>query len=192
MFELPKLPYGYDALEPAISKRTLEFHHDKHHASYVEKTNNLIKGTKFENADLETIIKLADGAIFNNGAQVWNHTFYFEQFSPDAQEKPQGELQKAIDRDFENFNNFKEEFNNAAATLFGSGWAWLVVDPDGKLEILQYQNAGNPIRDGKTPILTCDVWEHAYYLDRQNKRPAYIESFWKVFDWKVVDERFNK
>lgn len=192
MFELPKLPYDYNALEPAISKRTLEFHHDKHHASYVEKTNNQIKGTKFEDADLETIIKLADGGIFNNGAQVWNHTFYFEQFSSDPQEKPGSELQKAIDRDFENFDNFREEFNNAAATLFGSGWAWLVVDPDGKLEILQYQNAGNPIRNGKTPILTCDVWEHAYYLDVQNKRPGYIENFWKVLDWKVVDKRFNE
>lgn len=191
MFELPKLPYDYDALEPHISRKTLEFHHDKHHASYVEKTNNLIKGTKFEDAGLETIIKLADGGLFNNGAQVWNHTFYFEQFSPDPQDKPGEKLQEAIDKAFDSFENFKEKFNNAAATLFGSGWAWLVKNPDGILEIVQTSNAGNPIREGNTPLLTCDVWEHAYYLDQQNKRPAYIENFWKVLDWEVIDQRFE-
>ena len=191
MFELPKLPYDYDALEPHISRKTLEFHHDKHHAAYVEKTNNLIKGTKFEDADLETIIKLADGGLFNNGAQVWNHTFYFEQFSPDPQDKPGEKLQEAIDKAFDSFENFNEKFNNAAATLFGSGWAWLVKNPDGILEIVQTSNAGNPIREGNTPLLTCDVWEHAYYLDQQNKRPAYIENFWKVLDWKVIDKRFE-
>ena len=191
MFELPKLPYDYDALEPHISRKTLEFHHDKHHAAYVEKTNNLIKGSKFEDADLETIIKLADGGLFNNGAQVWNHTFYFGQFSSDPKTQPGEKLQEAIDKDFDSFENFKEKFNEAAATLFGSGWAWLVKNPDGILEIVQTSNAGNPIREGNTPLLTCDVWEHAYYLDQQNKRPAYIESFWKVIDWKVIDERFE-
>ncbi len=191
MFELPKLPYDYDALEPHISKKTLEFHHDKHHAGYVKKVNNLIKDTKFEDADLETIIKLADGGIFNNGAQVWNHTFYFAQFSPDPQEKPGEKLAEAIERDFDSFDNFKEDFNNAAATLFGSGWCWLVKDPDGRLKIIQTSNAANPLRDGNTPLITCDVWEHAYYLDVQNKRPDYIGNFWKILNWKVVDERFE-
>ena len=190
MFKLPQLPYAYDALEPHITKTTLEFHHDKHHNAYVEKVNTLIQGTEFENADLETIIKNAEGGIFNNGAQAWNHTFYFEQFSPEPQTNPTGALSDAINRDFGSFDGFKEKFANAAATLFGSGWAWLVSDNDGKLEIIQASNAGNPLRDGKKPLLTCDVWEHAYYLDVQNKRPGYIENFWKVLDWKVIENRF--
>ncbi|MFP4470814.1 MAG: superoxide dismutase [Bacteroidales bacterium] len=191
MFELPKLPYDYDALEPHISRKTLEFHHDKHHAAYVEKTNKLAKGTKFEEADLKTIIKLADGGLFNNGAQVWNHTFFFEQFSPDPKTKPEGKLMEAIEKAFDSYENFREKFDEAATTLFGSGWAWLVKNPDGILEIVQTSNAGNPIHEGNTPLVTCDVWEHAYYLDVQNKRPDYIENFWKVLDWKVVEQRFE-
>jgi superoxide dismutase, Fe-Mn family len=190
MFKLPPLPYAYDALEPHITKQTLEFHHDKHHNAYVEKVNGLIKGSEFANADLETIIKKATGGIFNNGAQVWNHTFYFGQFSAHAQKAPAGALAEAITRDFGGLKDFKEKFSDAAATLFGSGWAWLVVNEDGKLEIVQTSNAANPIRDGKKPLLTCDVWEHAYYLDVQNKRPAYIENFWEVLDWKVIEGRF--
>ena len=190
MFELPKLPYAYDALEPHITKTTLEFHHDKHHNAYVEKVNGMIKGTEFENADLETIIQDADGGIFNNGAQVWNHTFYFEQFSGNPKSEPAGELANALVRDFGSIDKFKEKFAEAAATLFGSGWAWLAVNEGGKLMITQESNAGNPIRYGLKPLLTCDVWEHAYYLDQQNKRPAYIENFWKVLDWKVIEERF--
>lgn len=190
MFTLPPLPYAYDALEPHITKQTLEFHHDKHHNAYVEKVNGLIQGTEFENASLETIIEKSEGGIFNNGAQVWNHTFYFEQFSATPQTAPTGKLMEVIVRDFGSFESFKEKFSTAAATLFGSGWAWLVVDDSGTLGIAQSSNAGNPIREGHKPLLTCDVWEHAYYLDEQNKRPAYVENFWKVLDWKVIEGRF--
>ncbi len=189
-FELPQLPYALDALEPHISQKTLEFHHGKHHQAYVNNLNNLIPGTEFENADLETIIKKADGGIFNNGAQVWNHTFYFNQFSPDGGGEPTGALAEAINKSFGSFEAFKDEFSKAAATLFGSGWAWLVKKDDGSLEIIKESNAGNPIRNGLTPILTCDVWEHAYYLDKQNKRPDYIADFWKVVDWNVVGGRY--
>lgn len=189
-FELPKLPYALDALEPHISKKTLEFHYGKHHQGYVKKLNGLIPGSPYENAELEEIVKKSEGGIFNNGAQVWNHTFYFFQLSGSPQTAPEGALKSAIERDFGSLESFKEKFSNAAATLFGSGWAWLVKNADGKLEIVQTANAGNPLRDGKTPLLTCDVWEHAYYLDKQNLRPAYIEEFWKVLDWGVVESRF--
>lgn len=191
-FELPKLPYSKNALEPYISEKTIEFHYGKHHQAYVTKVNALSEGTPFENASLEEIIKKAEGGIFNNGAQVWNHTFYFFQFSPDGCKEPKDELKKAIEAKFGSFEKFKEEFSNAAATLFGSGWAWLVKNQNGELEIVQTANAGNPLRDGKTPLLTCDVWEHAYYLDKQNARPKYIEDFWKIIDWKVISERYSK
>lgn len=189
-FELPELPYAADALEPTITKKTIEFHYGKHHQAYVNNLNNLVVGTEFENADLETIIKKADGGIFNNGAQVWNHTFYFTSFSPKGGGEPSGDLAKAIDKTYGNFDSFKEAFGKAAATLFGSGWAWLVKDAKGELKIVQTSNAGNPMTQGLTPILTCDVWEHAYYLDYQNKRPDYIASFWKLIDWNVVGSRF--
>jgi Fe-Mn family superoxide dismutase len=189
-YSLPQLPYALDALEPNISKTTLEFHYGKHHQAYVTKLNNLVPGTKFENADLETIIKEADGGIFNNGAQVWNHTFYFSSFSPQGGNAPTGPLAQAIDETFGSFGKFKEEFAHAATTLFGSGWAWLVKNTDGKLEIIKESNAGNPLRNGMTPILTCDVWEHAYYLDYQNKRPDYIQKFWNCVDWDIVGKRF--
>lgn len=191
MIELPKLPYTYEALEPYITKKTLEFHHGKHHQAYVTNLNKLVVGTEFENATLETIILKADGGIFNNGAQVWNHTFYFEQFSGSPVDMPGASLHEAIVKNFGSFNKFKEEFNNAAATQFGSGWAWLIVAADGKLEIVKTSNAANPLRDGKKPLLTCDVWEHAYYLDVQNRRPDYIQNFWKVLDWKVIEKRFT-
>jgi Fe-Mn family superoxide dismutase len=190
MFTLPPLPYDYDALEPHITRQTLEFHHDKHHNAYVEKVNGLIRGTQFENTDLESIIKVADGGIFNNGAQVWNHTFYFAQFDAKPKTTPSAALAEAIHRDFGSLKAFKEKFAEAAATLFGSGWAWLVVDQSGKLSIMQTSNAENPLRNGFKPLLTCDVWEHAYYLDVQNKRPAYIENFWKVLDWEKIEARF--
>jgi superoxide dismutase, Fe-Mn family len=189
-FELPKLPYEKNALEPFISEKTIEFHYGKHHQAYVNKVNKLIEGTEFEDATLEEIIKKADGGIFNNGAQVWNHTFYFNQFNPDGIRELEGELKSAVESKFGSFESFKEEFSNAAATLFGSGWAWLVKNGAGDLEIIQTSNAGNPLRDGKTPLLTCDVWEHAYYLDKQNARPGYIEDFWRIVDWKVIAERF--
>lgn len=188
--ELPKLPFEKDALEPHISKDTLEFHYGKHHQAYVNKLNGLIEGTQFEDADLEEIIQKADGGIFNNGAQVWNHTFYWNCLSPDGGGDPTGKLADAINEQFGSLEKFKEEFSNAAATLFGSGWAWLARDDQGKLHIIQKSNADNPIRDGLTPLLTCDVWEHAYYLDKQNRRPAYVEDFWKIIDWEKVGERY--
>ncbi|MDI3526571.1 MAG: superoxide dismutase, Fe-Mn family [Tenuifilum sp.] len=190
--ELPKLSYNLNDLGVAISERTMEFHYGKHHQGYVNNLNNLIPGTKFENASLEQIIIEADGGIYNNGAQVWNHTFYFEAFSPNPKEKPEGELLRALESNFGSFEKFIEDFSKAAATLFGSGWAWLVVKNDGKLSILQESNAGNPLRNGYKPLLTCDVWEHAYYLDYQNRRPDYVKEFWKILDWKVIEERFQK
>ncbi|HSH51896.1 MAG TPA: superoxide dismutase [Bacteroidales bacterium] len=189
-FELPNLPYAYDALEPEISKQTLEFHHDKHHAAYVNNLNNLIKGTEFENSDIVDIIMKSKGGIFNNAAQTWNHTFYFDQFGKDKSSVPKGQLKDAMNETYGSFNEFKEKFAAAAKTLFGSGWAWLVKKPNGSLDIVQTPNAANPLTDGLTPILTCDVWEHAYYLDYQNKRPGYIESFWKVLDWDIISGRY--
>jgi superoxide dismutase, Fe-Mn family len=191
-FTLPTLPYPIDALEPFISARTLEFHHGKHHQAYVNNVNGLIPGTAFENATLEEIVKKAEGGIFNNGAQVYNHTFYFAQFSPDGSHEPKGALKDMLISVFGSLEAFLEQFNKAAVTLFGSGWAWLVQNQEGKLEIIQTSNAGCPLREGKKPLLTCDVWEHAYYLDKQNLRPKYIEDFWKVVDWKVISERFEQ
>jgi Fe-Mn family superoxide dismutase len=190
LFELPKLPYALDALQPHLSKQTLEFHYGKHHQAYINNLNNLIPGTKFENASLEQIIREADGGIFNNGAQVWNHTFYFMSFSPNGVRQPEGNLALAIESRFGSFDAFREQFTKAAVSLFGSGWAWLVKKEDKSLEILQESNAGNPLRKGLSPILTCDVWEHAYYLDYQNKRPEYLQAYWNVLDWKVISERF--
>jgi Fe-Mn family superoxide dismutase len=188
-YELPALPYELNALEPQISKETLEYHYGKHHAGYVKNLNGLVAGTQFENSGLEEIVKKADGGIFNNGAQVWNHTFYWNCMAPDGGGEPTGALLNAIKSDFGSFEAFKEQFSKAAATLFGSGWAWLVKSPTGKLEIVQESNAGNPLRSGKEPIMTCDVWEHAYYIDKRNLRPAYIEDFWKVVDWNTIGKR---
>jgi len=188
-YELPALPYDLNALEPQISKETLEYHYGKHHAGYVKNLNGLVAGTDFENSGLEAIVKKADGGIFNNGAQVWNHTFYWNCMAPDGGGEPTGALLNAIKSDFGSFEAFKEQFSKAAATLFGSGWAWLVKSPSGKLEIVQESNAGNPLRNGKEPIMTCDVWEHAYYIDKRNLRPAYIEDFWKVVDWNTIGKR---
>jgi superoxide dismutase, Fe-Mn family len=189
-FELPTLPYALNALEPHISNKTLEFHYGKHHQAYVNNLNNLVAGTKFESSSLETIVLEADGGVFNNAAQIWNHTFYFSSFSPKGGGEPKGALSEAINKNFGSFAEFKDKFSKASATLFGSGWAWLVKKPDGGLDIIQESNAGNPLRKGLTPILTCDVWEHAYYLDYQNRRPDYIESFWKIIDWSVVGKRY--
>ncbi len=189
-YTLPTLPYALNALEPHISQKTLEFHYGKHHQAYVNNLNNLVSGTKFENATLETIILEAEGAIFNNGAQIWNHTFYFTSLSSKGGGEPTGILGEAIKKSFGSFSEFKDKFSKAAVSLFGSGWAWLVKKADGSVEIVQESNAGNPLRKGLTPIVTCDVWEHAYYLDYQNRRPDYIEAFWKVIDWEVVGKRF--
>lgn len=188
-FELPKLSYAIDALAPIISQETMEFHYGKHHQAYVNNLNALVVGTKFENSSLEEIIKSADGGIFNNGAQVWNHTFYFTSFTPKGGGEPGGALKSILEDSFGSLSEFKEKFSKAAATLFGSGWAWLVKTKEGKLEIVQESNAGNPIRQGKTPLLTCDVWEHAYYLGYQNRRPDYVKAFWDILDWEAIAAR---
>jgi Fe-Mn family superoxide dismutase len=189
-FELPELPYNLDALAPAISKQTMEFHYGKHHQAYVNNLNGLIKGTEFENASLETIIMESEGGIFNNAAQIWNHTFYFSSFGPDAGGEPAGLMLDAIKQSYGSFAELKDQFSKAAATLFGSGWVWLAEKNNGALVILQESNAGNPLTQGLKPILTCDVWEHAYYLDYQNRRPDYIKSFWDIIDWNIVGKRF--
>ena len=189
-FTLPQLNYASDALAPYITKQTIDFHYAKHHQTYVINLNKLVPGTRFENASLEQIIREADGAIFNNGAQIWNHTFYFESFSPSGPREPKGLLADAILGTFGSFEAFKEQFTKSAVTLFGSGWAWLVKNADGKLEIVQESNAGNPLKKGLIPLLTCDVWEHAYYLDYQNRRPDYVQAFWNILDWKIIGNRF--
>ncbi len=188
-FELPPLPFEKNALEPHISEQTVNFHYGKHHKTYVEKTNKLIQGTVFENASLERIIKEADGGIYNNGAQAWNHTFYWNSLSAKGGGAPTGDLLKMIERDFGSFEEFKSQFTNSATTLFGSGWTWLALTDDGKLRIIQESNAGNPLRHGMTPLLTCDVWEHAYYLDRQNRKPEYVDAFWALVNWNAIAER---
>lgn len=189
-FELPKLPYANNALEPFISEKTIEFHYGKHHQAYVTNVNNLVVGTEFENATLEEIVMKSTGGIFNNGAQVWNHTFYFMQFKTEGCKEPKDALKAAIEKKYGSVDAFKEEFTKASVTLFGSGWSWLVVNAAGELEIVQTSNAGNPMRDGKKPLLTCDVWEHAYYIDKKNLRAKYVEDFWKLVDWKVISERY--
>jgi len=189
-FELIQLPYAPNALEPVISKQTIEFHHGKHLQTYVNNLNNLIQGTKFENTDLETIVKESDGAVFNNAGQVLNHNLYFTEFSPKGGGKPTGKLAKAIDEAWGSFENFQKEFETAGTSLFGSGWVWLVAGKDGKLSITKESNAGNPITKGLKPILTFDVWEHAYYLDYQNRRADHLKALWKIVDWKLVEKRY--
>ncbi len=188
-FELLPLPFASDALEPYISRNTLDFHYGKHHQAYVTNLNKLVPGTPFENATLEEIILKATGGIFNNGAQVWNHTFYWHCLKPQGGGTPPAVLEQLLARDFGSVDTFREQFTQASVTLFGSGWAWLVKDFGGKLSITQESNAGNPLRQGLTPLLTCDVWEHAYYLDKQNRRPDYVADFWKLVDWDAVAKR---
>jgi len=188
--ELPDLPYAKNALEPHISAETLEYHHDKHHAAYVKNLNNLVPGTEFENMSLEDIVKNAPaGGVFNNAAQIWNHTFYFAGMGPDGGGEPAGDLAKAIDSAFGSFADFKEAFTKSAATNFGSGWTWLVKMGDGSLEIVNTHDADSALKAG-TPVLTIDVWEHAYYIDKRNARPSYIDSWWHVVDWNVAAKNF--
>ncbi len=184
--KLPPLPFAKDALEPVISAETIDYHYGKHHQAYVNNLNKLIVGTEFEDMALEDIIKKSSGGIFNNAAQVFNHTFYWHCLAPDAGGTPQGELAGAIDQAFGSFEAFKEKFSATAATTFGSGWAWLVKDSDGKLEIISASNAGTPLTEDKKPLLTCDVWEHAYYIDYRNARPSYIDKFWELVNWDFV------
>lgn len=183
-FELPELPYAKTALTPFLSEETFEYHYGKHHAAYVNNLNKLIEGTPYAEMTLVEIIKKADGGLFNNAAQVWNHTFFWNCLSPHGGGAPSGKLLEAVNRDFGSFDAFKEKFTTAAATLFGSGWAWLVKDEGGKLEVLQTANADTPMKHGKTAILTLDVWEHAYYIDYRNARPKFIDGFWSKVNWE--------
>ena len=190
--ELPQLPYAMDALAPHISARTLEYHYGKHHRTYVTNLNKLIADTRWADAPLEDIIKQSDGGVFNNAAQVWNHTFYWNCLSPKGGGEPKDKTAAALAKCFSSFEEFKTQFTQKAITLFGSGWAWLVKGADGHLKIVQTSNAGTPLTDtGLTPLLTCDVWEHAYYLDYQNARPAYLDAFWQLVDWAKVEERLG-
>lgn len=187
-FELPKLPYALDALAPHISKETLEYHYGKHHQAYVNKLNSLIPGTEFENKSLEDIIKTSSGAIFNNAAQVWNHTFYWHCMKPQGGNEPTGKLADAIKKAFGSFENFKEKFTQTSINQFASGWGWLAKSADGNLEVYSTSNAANPMKDGKKALLTCDVWEHAYYIDTRNDRPKYVNNFWQLVNWDFVAE----
>lgn len=186
-FELPKLPYALDALEPHISKETLEYHYGKHHQTYVTNLNNLVKGTDLENKSLEEIIKSTDGGIFNNAAQVWNHTFYWNCLAPNAGGAPTGKIADAINKAFGSFEEFKKQFNDAAAKNFGSGWTWLVKKAEGSVAIVNTSNAATPVSGADKPLLTVDVWEHAYYIDYRNARVKYLEEFWALVNWSFVE-----
>ena len=189
-YELIQLPYEANALEPVISKETLGFHHGKHLQAYVNNLNGLIEGTKYEDMPLEEIVKTAEGGVFNNAGQILNHNLYFTQFrAPKADNKPVGKIAELIEKQCGSFDAFKEEFTKKGATLFGSGWVWFSIDKDGKLVITQETNAGNPVRNGLKPLLTFDVWEHAYYIDYQNRRPDHLAALWQIIDWDVVNAR---
>lgn len=191
MFALPPLPYEKNALEPYISRETLDYHYGKHHQAYVNTLNTLIQNTEFADKTIEDIIKKSTGPIFNNAAQNWNHTFYWHCLSPNSSRKPSGKLAKAIDETFGSFENFKAEFTKTAVGTFGSGWGWLVKTPEGKLELKSTSNAGTPMTDNKKALLTCDVWEHAYYIDYRNLRPKYVEEFWNIVNWDFVEKNFE-
>jgi Fe-Mn family superoxide dismutase len=186
---LPPLPFAMDALQPYISKETLEYHYGKHHLAYVNKLNELIKNTEFENASLEDMIMKSSGGIFNNAAQIWNHTFYWHCLTPNSAE-PSGKLLDAINKKFGTFEEFKKLFTQTAITTFGSGWAWLVKNVSGDLDIISTSNADLPMKHEKQALLTCDVWEHAYYIDYRNARPTYLDNFWKIVNWDFVAEQF--
>ena len=188
---LPDLPYPHNALEPHISRETLTYHHDKHHAAYVNNLNDLIGGTEFADRTLEDIVKAAPpGGIFNNAAQVWNHTFYFAGLKPHGGGEPKGALAEAIKKAWGGFETFRNAFTKAAIGTFGSGWTWLVKTASGQLEIVSTSNADTPLTTGHTPLLCVDVWEHAYYIDTRNARPRYLENWWQVVDWDVAARHF--
>lgn len=189
MIELEKLPFEEDALEPFISKETIEFHYHKHHASYVKNLNALIKGTKYDELALSSIIRDSEGAMFNNAAQTFNHNFYWKSLCA-VSTPPKGKLLSKIEEDFGSLDALKEQFLKEGATLFGSGWVWLVREAKGQLMLKQTKNADTPLSSGAIPLFVCDVWEHAYYIDKQNSRPLYLESFWQIVDWKKVEARF--
>jgi Fe-Mn family superoxide dismutase len=194
VFKLPDLPYQLNALEPYISKETLEYHWGKHHRAYVNKLNELLQNSEdYSNLNLEEVIlKSKSGPVFNNAAQVWNHTFYWHCMKPQGGSEPQGKLADAIKRDFGSFEEFQKKFNQAATGQFGSGWAWLAINKDNKLEIFSTPNAVNPMTENKKAILTCDVWEHAYYIDTRNDRAKYVENFWQIVNWDFVNEKFQE
>ncbi|QDP02437.1 superoxide dismutase [Thalassotalea sp. PS06] len=189
---LPALPYAQDALAPHISAETLEYHYGKHHNTYVVKLNGLIEGTEFADASLEEIVKKSSGGVFNNAAQIWNHTFYWNSLTPNGAGKPVGELAAAIDAQFGSFEAFQEKFNDSAVNNFGSSWTWLVKNADGSLAIVNTSNAATPLtEDGVTPLLTVDLWEHAYYIDYRNLRPSYMQAFWALANWEFANDNFN-
>ena len=190
-FELMALPYAPDALEPVISKETIAFHHGKHLAGYVNNLNGLLEGSPLAGLPLEEIVLKAEDGMLNNAGQILNHELYFGQFSGEPKSAPKGRINEAIVRDFGSFEAFKDEFQKKGATLFGSGWVWLSADKDGKLVITQEANAANPIQKGLKPLLTFDVWEHAYYLDYQNRRPDHLAALWQIIDWEVIEKRYN-
>lgn len=187
---LPALPYAMDALQPHISKETLEYHYGKHHQTYVTNLNNLIKGTEFENASLEDIIRKSSGGLFNNAAQVWNHSFYWNCLTPNGSGAPSGALADAINAKWGSFDKFKEEFTKSALGNFGSGWTWLVKKTDGSVDLANTSNAATPLTGADKPLLTCDVWEHAYYIDYRNARAKYVEGFWNLANWDFVAKNF--
>jgi Fe-Mn family superoxide dismutase len=191
-FALPALPYEKTALAPHLSAETVDFHYGKHFQTYINNLNNLIAGTEFEGKSLEQIVRSASGPVFNNAAQAWNHAIYFMSFSAKPQTAPTGALAEAINRDFGSLESFKEQFAKSAIGLFGSGWTWLVKNAAGNLEIVNTSNAGNPMTDGKTPLMVIDVWEHAYYIDYRNVRAESVKAFWNIVNWKIADERFGK
>ena len=189
--KLPPLPYAMDALQPHISKETLEFHYGKHHQAYATNLNNLIKGTEFENLSLEDIIKKSSAGIFNNSAQIWNHTFYWNSLSPKGGGKPSGALAAAIDKKWGSFDAFKDAFTKSAVGNFGSGWTWLVKKADGSVDIANTTGAGTPLTGSDTALITCDVWEHAYYVDYRNRRPDYVGAFWNLVNWEFAAKNFG-
>ncbi len=188
---LAPLPYEMDALAPHISKETLEYHYGKHHQTYVTNLNNLVPGTEFENATLEEIVKKSSGGVFNNAAQVWNHTFYWNSLSPNGGGEPSGKLADAIKAKWGSVDAFKDAFNKSAAGNFGSGWTWLVKKSDGSVDIVNTSNAATPLTTDDVALLTCDVWEHAYYIDYRNARPKYLETFWKLVNWSFAEKNFG-
>ncbi|VVD80668.1 superoxide dismutase [Fe] [Pandoraea terrigena] len=188
--KLPELPYAIDALAPTISKETMEYHYGKHHQAYVTNLNNLIKGTEFESASLEDIIKKSSGGVFNNAAQVWNHTFFWNTLSPKGGGAPSGDLAKAIDAKFGSFDAFKDTFSKSAVGNFGSGWTWLVKKADGSVDIVNTSNAATPLTGADKPLITIDVWEHAYYIDYRNARPKFVEAFWNLVNWDFAAKNF--
>lgn len=189
---LPPLPYSRDALAPHISAETIDYHYGKHHQAYVDNLNKLVPGTEYEQLSLEDIIRRAQGAVFNNAAQVWNHTFYWRCLKPAGGGEPKGDLAQALTRAFGGFPEFRQQFTQAAVSLFGSGWAWLVKQRDGSCSVVQTSNAGTPVQTGVTPLLVCDVWEHAYYIDHRNARAKYVEGFWNLVSWDAVAQNLSR